>query len=88
MAPVAQLKYKLIKRYLQKMFNTDEEAHEEVKRGRAWGSIVFQSNYSESLVERVEGGRYASDYTIEASDVDVRLDMSSKTKMPFNPPLK
>lgn len=49
-----------------------------MRRGRAWGSVVFRSNYSESLVERVEGGRYASDYTIEASDVDVRLDMSSK----------
>lgn len=59
------------------MFNSDEEAHEEVRRGRAWGSIIFQSNYSESLVERTEGGRYATDYTIEASDVDVRLDMSS-----------
>lgn len=50
----------------------------EVERGRAWGSLVFQKNYSESLVERTEAGRYASDYTIEASDVDVRLDMSSK----------
>lgn len=60
------------------MFNSDEEAYEEVRRGRAWGSMVFQSNYSESLVERTEAGRYATDFTIEASDVDVRLDMSSK----------
>lgn len=50
----------------------------EVERGRAWGAIVFQSNYSESLVERTEAGRYAEDWTIEASDVDIRMDMSSE----------
>lgn len=60
------------------MFDSDEAATEEVVRGRAWGVLVFKHNYSEALVERTESGRYATDYTIESSDVDVRLDMSSE----------
>lgn len=50
----------------------------EVERGRAWGAMVFRSNYSNALVERTEQGRSADDYTIEASDIGIRLDMSSK----------
>lgn len=49
-----------------------------MERGRAWGAMIFQKNYSEALVERTEAGRYADDYTINASDVDIRMDMSSK----------
>lgn len=40
--------------------------------------MIFKSNYSDSLVERTEAGRYAEDYTIEASDIEIRMDMSSK----------
>lgn len=49
-----------------------------VRRGKAWGSLVFQSNYSDSLVERTENARFTDDATVESSDLDVRLDMSSK----------
>lgn len=63
---------------MQELYDTDEDAYKEVERGRAWGAMVFQSNYSEALVERTESGRYADDYTLESSDVNVRLDMSSK----------
>lgn len=43
--------------------------------------MIFQSNYSESLVDRTEAGRYAEDYTIEASDIEIRMDMSSKNRI-------
>lgn len=49
-------------------------------RGRAWASMVFRSNYSDSLIERTEAGRSAEDWTIEASDVAIQMDMSSKIK--------
>lgn len=49
-----------------------------MRRGRAWGSLIFKSNYTAALVERTESGRYAEDATIESSDVDIRLDMSSE----------
>lgn len=62
----------------QEFYDSDEAAYEEVRRGHAWGAMVFQSNYSESLVERTETGRYAEDWTIEASDVGIKLDMSSE----------
>lgn len=58
--------------------DTDEAAFDEVKRGNAWGALIFQSNYTESLVERTESGRYAEDSTLEAADLNVRLDMSNQ----------
>lgn len=63
---------------MQEYFDTDEAALIEVQRGRAWGSLVFSSNYSEALVERTESGRYADDFTIESSDIDIKLDLSSE----------
>lgn len=63
---------------LQQLYESDEAAYKEVERGRAWGAMIFQNNYTDSLVERTEQGRYAEDYTIDASDIAVKLDMSSK----------
>lgn len=57
---------------------TDEDAIERVRRGAAWGALIFSSNYSESLVERTERGQSAEDYIIDNAAVTVRLDMSSK----------
>ncbi|XP_037813474.1 ABC transporter G family member 23 [Lucilia sericata] len=58
--------------------NSDEEANEMVRRGQAWGSLVFADNYTESLVERTENGRYTDDATVESSDLNVKLDMSNQ----------
>lgn len=60
------------------MYGSDEDARLEVKRGHAWGAMIFQSNYSAALVQRTEQGRSADDYTIEASDIGINLDMSSE----------
>lgn len=62
----------------QTHFGNDEEAFEVVRRGKAWGALVFQKNYSESLVERTERGQNADDGAVDAADLDVRLDMSSE----------
>lgn len=64
--------------FFQNNFATDEDAFNEVKRGRAWGAMIFSQNYSESLVQRTEEGRDATDWVLESSAVDVRIDMSSK----------
>ncbi|CAO1389625.1 unnamed protein product [Diamesa hyperborea] len=58
-------------------FATDEEAFEVVRRGKAWGALVFSSNYSESLVERTEGGRDVDDIIVEGAELVVKLDMSN-----------
>ncbi|CAD7092081.1 unnamed protein product [Hermetia illucens] len=59
-------------------YETEQDAFEEVRKGKAWGALVFASNYSESLVERTEAGRSAENATIDASEVEVRLDMSNQ----------
>lgn len=58
--------------------NDDKAAYEQVRRGYAWAALVIQPNYTNALVERVEDGRYAEDSTVEASDLGVRMDWSSK----------
>lgn len=68
----------------QELFGSDEDARLEVKRGKAWGAMIFQSNYSAALVERTEQGRSADDYTIEASDIGINLDMSSEFACSFS----
>lgn len=65
---------------LQQLVESDEAAYNEVLRGRAWASMIFRSNYSDSLIERTEAGRYAEEWTIEASDVAIQMDMSSMFK--------
>ena len=49
-----------------------------VRRGQAWGSLYFPSNYSHSLQLRQREGQDASSATVDSSAVSVWLDMSSK----------
>lgn len=49
-----------------------------MRRGKAWGSLSFAHNYSESLVERTEFGQNVEDYIVDSAQLDVQLDMSSK----------
>ena len=64
-------------KFKQTHFGTDEEAFEWVRRGKAWGAMVFSHNYSESLVDRVEYGQNAESHIIDAAQLDVKMDMSS-----------
>lgn len=56
---------------------TEEESLELVRRGKVWGAIVFQANYSESLIERVERGRAVEDSVLDAANMGITMDMSS-----------
>lgn len=49
-----------------------------VRRGKAWGALIFSQNYSESLVERTEHGQNVDRYVVDAAELNVKLDMSSK----------
>jgi hypothetical protein len=62
----------------QTHFGTDEEAYESVRRGKAWGALIFSSNYSESLVDRTEYGQNVPDSVLDAAELNVKLDMSSE----------
>lgn len=66
---------------VQKFYESDQEAADVVRRGKAWGSLVFAHNYSESLVERTEYGQNVEDYIVESAQLDVQLDMSSKRNL-------
>uniref|UniRef100_A0A2M4AFI7 Putative abc transporter n=1 Tax=Anopheles triannulatus TaxID=58253 RepID=A0A2M4AFI7_9DIPT len=60
------------------LFQDEDTALKEVSRGRAWGALVFASNYSDSLVERTERGRDVDDFTIESANLAVTMDMSNQ----------
>lgn len=64
--------------FIQKYYENEELAAGEVRKGKAWGSLAFSHNYSESLKERTEYGQNVEDYIINAADLNVQLDMSSK----------
>lgn len=64
---------------VQEMFDSDEAAYNEVKRGRAWGSIIFSSNFTQALSNRVDYGSNVDNFSLDASEVEIRLDMSSKS---------
>lgn len=59
-------------------FGTNEDAYEYVRRGHAWGSLIFSSNYSAALFNRTELGTSATDSILNDAIVQVKLDMSSK----------
>lgn len=72
------ISHKSLFEIIQKYYKDVEQANERVRKGKAWGSMVFSQNYSESLVERTENGQNIEDYVIDSADLIVRLDMSSK----------
>ncbi|XP_069695762.1 ABC transporter G family member 23-like isoform X2 [Periplaneta americana] len=59
-------------------YEDEDQALEAVEKGYVWGSIYFSPNYSQSLQERIENARYASDLTVNESSVIVQMDMSNQ----------
>lgn len=59
-------------------FEYEDKALEQVRRGKAWGALHFENDYSEALKHRIEEGRYATEYVIDHSSVIVHLDMSNQ----------
>jgi hypothetical protein len=54
-----------------------ETAIESVKKGATTGVLHFHRNFSRQLQLRLDGGRDASNKTLEESELGVQLDMSS-----------
>ena len=59
-------------------FDTEDEARNAVKKGDAWGAITFPSNYTDSLEVRLNDGKFADDWSIDYSNVEITMDMSSE----------
>lgn len=64
-------------------YDSDEEARAAVEKGSAWAAITFPSNYSSSLMARIDDGRYAADWDVEFSEMKIVMDMSSKCSAMF-----
>ncbi|XP_003426604.1 ABC transporter G family member 23 isoform X1 [Nasonia vitripennis] len=59
-------------------YDTDEEAIHAVEKGWAWGTINFPGNYSASLMERIDYGKDADEFSIMYADMHVTMDMSNQ----------
>lgn len=59
-------------------YDTEDEGRDAVKRGDAWGVITFPSNYTDSLEVRINDGKYADDWSIDYSNVEITMDMSNQ----------
>jgi hypothetical protein len=56
--------------------SSEQEALESVKIGNTWGYVVFPSNYSRRLENRVVTGNFPDNETLLESNIKIRLDMS------------
>lgn len=61
-----------------KSYDEIEDARYAVEKGWAWAAITFPSNYTESLVARIEQGKDADEWTAVYAEMIVVMDMSSK----------
>ncbi|XP_008549185.1 ABC transporter G family member 20 isoform X2 [Microplitis demolitor] len=64
----------IIKEYYQ----YPEQAIDAVKQGRAWGTLYFTENFTDSLIARLNLGQAADDETLDQSEIRVWLDMSNQ----------
>lgn len=64
-------------------YESDGEARAAVEKGIAWAAITFPSNYSSSLMARIDDGRNAADWDVEFSEMKIIMDMSSMLRNVF-----
>lgn len=57
---------------------TVEKSNDLVRHGKAWATLSFASNFSDSIRARVEGGRNVYEWDLVSSSVNVWQDKSSK----------
>lgn len=62
---------------LQKYVKTEQEAIKLVQNGEAWGSLLFPKDFTKGVTERIWNPTTEGSY-LDASMVDIKLDMSSK----------
>ena len=63
---------------VMKNYESRQSAVDAVYRGDAWGAILIRKNFSQALQMRVIMGGGVDNYTVASSNIDVRLDMTSK----------
>lgn len=51
-----------------------------MKRGKAWGALIFSHNYSDSLKDRIDYGQNVDSSVVDAAEMTVKLDMSSELR--------
>ncbi|XP_050536009.1 ABC transporter G family member 23 [Daktulosphaira vitifoliae] len=66
------------RRQVLDFFKDEESAFHAVKLGKAWGALMFTSNYTSSLKTRIEQGQSAQDWILDDSCVSVWLDESNQ----------
>ncbi|KAF2878619.1 hypothetical protein ILUMI_27552 [Ignelater luminosus] len=59
-------------------YDTEDHARESVLKGKTYASIIVRENYSEALRARVDDWRNSLPWDIEASEIDVIRDLTSK----------
>uniref|UniRef100_A0A8D8T4G3 ABC transporter G family member 20 n=1 Tax=Cacopsylla melanoneura TaxID=428564 RepID=A0A8D8T4G3_9HEMI len=72
------LRYVKLKNQKVDYYETEPLAFDAVRHGRAWGTMVFSSNYTEALKERIELGKDADPEMVDLSDVLINLDESNQ----------
>lgn len=61
-------------------FKSIDEAYSAARRTDVIGFLHFSHNFSESLQERLNEGRFASDAAFEYGQLNVRLDQTGKNR--------
>ncbi|KAG7190247.1 hypothetical protein KM043_006366 [Ampulex compressa] len=59
-------------------YDKEADARYAVKRGWAWAAVSFPFNYSESLMTRIDDGKYADEWTTIYADINIVMDMSNQ----------
>lgn len=59
-------------------YDTDADARNAVERGWAWAAVSFPSNYSDSLMARLEQGKDVDEWSVMYADMNVVMDMSNQ----------
>ncbi|KAI5693785.1 hypothetical protein M8J75_005740 [Diaphorina citri] len=72
------LKYVKAKNQKIDYYDTESTAFAAVRRGKAWGTLVFSANYTDALRQRIEMGKDAEPEVFDLSDVLINLDESNQ----------
>lgn len=59
-------------------YDTEESARASVINGKSWAALIFQSNYSDAFINRIDYGRNTYDWDVDASEVQIYLDKSNQ----------
>lgn len=65
---------------LQIYFNSVEEAHEAAKRGHITSYVLIANNFTESVVDIRDNGRYAEDASFLGREIQIHLDMTGELR--------